>query len=474
MNLVDKNSKTGKFWILFFTIVFTTTWGITETKKISQNELEALYQDALKSIETGIQFFHSIAIRGGYVYYYTLDLKEKWGEGKTDDYTIEVQPPGTPAVGMAFLKAYQVTGNENFLEAAKDAANALIWGQNDLGGWEHKIYFNRPKNRRVSFDDNQTQSAIRFLMALDQVVDDTSLDEAITKALNLMLTSQFENGAWPHQYPEQGNYHDFATFNDGCINNCIQVMMDAYRYYQKDEYLESIYKAARFLMISQLPPPQPGWAQQYNEYLQPAWARSFEPPAVCPLVTLRNVNTLIDLYLYTGKGQYLEPVPDALRWVRESRLPNGKWARFVELGTNKPLYYDRGRIRVNSVDELHIERRTGYGYETDLSEMLNQCEERFEKVKKMGREAFLKAEKKQPSSEEIQEHLRQLVPKVKQIIETQDEKGRWVIKNDCFKKIVPGVRWNGEYEIKDRISSKLFIKNIETLCDFIEWYQKQK
>ena len=55
-----------------------------------------------------------------------------------------------------------------FLKAAKDAANALIKGQNELAGWDHKIYFDRPKGDVVSFDDNQTQGAISFLMALDQ------------------------------------------------------------------------------------------------------------------------------------------------------------------------------------------------------------------------------------------------------------------------------------------------------------------
>jgi len=33
-----------------------------------------------------------------------------WGEGQADEHTIEVQPPGTPAVGMTFMRAYQVCG----------------------------------------------------------------------------------------------------------------------------------------------------------------------------------------------------------------------------------------------------------------------------------------------------------------------------------------------------------------------------
>ena len=36
-------------------------------------------------------------------------------------------------------------------------------------------------------------------------------------------------------------------------------------------------------------------------------------------------------------------------------MENGKWARFVEIGTGKALYFDRDRIRVDSVEELHPE-----------------------------------------------------------------------------------------------------------------------
>ncbi len=217
-----------------------------------------LVSEAKHSLEKGIAFMQSLAIEGGYVYHYSMDGKEKWGEGRTNDRTIEVQPPGTPAVGMSFLRAYRITNNKNFLKAAEEAANALIRGQNKLGGWEHKIYFDRPTRKKVSFDDDQTQSAISFLMTLDQEIDRPALTKAIKRALNLMLESQLENGGWPHQYPRQGNYHDFATFNDQGINDCIRVMIEADSYYGEEEFSENLQKVGRFMMISQLPPPQAG------------------------------------------------------------------------------------------------------------------------------------------------------------------------------------------------------------------------
>ena len=419
---------------------------------------------ATKSLEKGIAFFRSLAIEGGYVYHYTLDGKEKWGEGKTDDRTIEVQPPGTPAVGMSFLKAYRTTGNQDFLQAAEEAANALIKGQNDLGGWEHKIYFDRPKGNRVSFDDNQTQSAISFLMALDQEIDRPALTAAIEKALDMMLAGQLDNGGWPHQYPEQGNYHDYATFNDQGINDCIRVMIEAHAYYGKESYAESLRKVGRFLMISQLPPPQPGWAQQYNEYLQPAWARTFEPPSVCPSATVHNIHSLIDLYLHTGQRTLLEPIPDALRWLWASRLPNGKWGRFLELGTNKALYYDRGRIRVDSLHQLSLERRTGYGYETDLETALSAVERRYQSI----------SEGKTPGDPKSEPSLEKLAVAVRTIIDEQDEQGRWIVRQDRFRREIRVEEWNGEYRVADRISSRLFNQQVDILCDFLKMYQERR
>lgn len=421
-------------------------------------ELTALVNETEKALGKGIAYMQTLSIEGGYVYYYTLDGKEKWGEGKTDDRTIEVQPPGTPAVGMSFLKAYQATQNTDFLQAAKEAASALVKGQNDLGGWEHKIYFDQPKGKRVSFDDNQTQSAISFLMALDQEIDQPELTQAIEKALAMMLESQLDNGGWPHQYPWQGNYHDYATFNDQGINDCIRVMIEANTFYNNEAYRNSLAKVGRFIMISQLPPPQPGWAQQYNEFLQPAWARSFEPPAVCPSASVHNINSIIDLYEFSGNKSYLEAIPDALKWLKESELPNGKWGRFLELGTNKPLYYDRGRIRVESMEDLSLERRTGYAYETNIKGGIEAVELRYLQT----------IDEAEIPERETKKELKELIVEVKEILNTQDSLGRWVVKNDKFKKRTPGYHWQGEYRYEDRISSALFNKNVTTLCNYLQ------
>ncbi|MDA0347861.1 MAG: hypothetical protein O3C43_12640 [Verrucomicrobia bacterium] len=421
-----------------------------------------LKRDAEQALERGVKFFHSISTEGGYVWYVTSDLSERWGEGIADESTIEVQAPGTPAVGMAFLRAYNVTQYNPAMRATKDAADALIRGQNSLGGWDHTINFSKAPSRVVSFDDDQTQSTISFLMAADFKFGGEGFWGAIEKSLNLMTTSQLSNGGWPHKFPRQFNYHDYATFNDEGMNDCIRVMIEADGYYSNDQIGISLNRAARFIMMSQLPPPQPGWAQQYNEFNQPAWARSFEPPSLCPLATVNNLNSLMDLAVVFKKSEYLEPIHDSLRWLDDCQLPNGLWPRFIEIGTGKPLYYDRGRIRVDSPEELSEERRTGYGYETDLTEKIAKTRARFERLNFKGWD-FDKEEPADPM-----QRITELEPKVKAIVEAQDKKGRWITIDDRFKKKIKDQTWNGEWEVKDRISSRVFINNVNTLCEFLE------
>ena len=43
------------------------------------------------------------------------------GEGRANETTVWVQPPGTPSIGMAFLDAYEATGDPTYLEAARRA-----------------------------------------------------------------------------------------------------------------------------------------------------------------------------------------------------------------------------------------------------------------------------------------------------------------------------------------------------------------
>ena len=90
-----------------------------------------------------------------------------------------------------------------------------------------------------------------------------------------------------------------------------------------------------------MPDPQPAWAQQYDRQMHPVWDRKFEPPAITGLESQDALETLLLLHRKTGDRKYLAPIPRALDYLKKSRLPDGRIARFYELKTNRPLYFTR-------------------------------------------------------------------------------------------------------------------------------------
>ncbi|MCA9070916.1 MAG: pectic acid lyase, partial [Planctomycetaceae bacterium] len=166
--------------------------------------------DVMKKAAT---YYHmKVSTHGGYVYHYSPDLTKRWGEGVASPDQVWVQPPGTPTVGLAFLEAYKATGDSFYLDAATEAAEVLVYGQLQSGGWTNCIDFNprgdrtaqyrngkgRGKNNS-SLDDGQTQSALQLLIAVDQAhkFQQKSIHNAAQIGLTALLNAQFSNGAFP-------------------------------------------------------------------------------------------------------------------------------------------------------------------------------------------------------------------------------------------------------------------------------------
>ena len=96
-------------------------------------------------------FREHVAREGGYVFRYSEDLARREGEERGGATTAWVQPPGTPAVGMAFLTAHEATGDPYYLDAARETALALVRGQLRSGGWDNRIEFDPEERARYSY-----------------------------------------------------------------------------------------------------------------------------------------------------------------------------------------------------------------------------------------------------------------------------------------------------------------------------------
>jgi PelA/Pel-15E family pectate lyase len=342
-------------------------------------ELTAQVEAALRKA-SGF-FRDQVSSQGGYLWRYSADLEKREGEGRADAATVWVQPPGTPAVGQAFLDVHQRTGDPYYLRLARDAGGCLVAGQLRSGGWDYRIDFDPARGARNAYrveperagqrntttlDDDNTQSALRMLMRLDQRLEfkDAEIHEAVQFGLASLLKSQYPNGAWPQRYsappdPEKFpvlpasypeawprewpsvNYADYYTLNDNTLSDVIDTMLLAERIYGNAAYRDAALRAGEFLLLAQMPDPQPGWAQQYDRDMHPAWARKFEPPGLTGSESAGVVRNLLRFYQETGQRKYLDAAKRGLDYYRQSRLPDGRMARFYELRTNRPLYFTR-------------------------------------------------------------------------------------------------------------------------------------
>jgi PelA/Pel-15E family pectate lyase len=440
-----------------------------------------LADQAVAAMRKAAAYYRTIAaVRGGYVYYYSPDLSRRLGEGKAGPQEIWVQAPGTPTVGLAYLRAHAVTGDAFYLEAAREAAEALVYGQLASGGWQASIDFD-PSGPRVqryrngkgrgdrnnsSLDDGITQNALRFLMHTDRALGfkHAAIHEAVEFARAALLAAQFPSGGFPQvwtkpvaahppvkaSFPDYDwrtenrikEYWDLPTLNDDLTSDVTRTLLDAAEIYREAKCRTAAVKLGDFLLLAQMPEPQPGWAQQYDTKMRPVWARKFEPPAMASRESMDAMAALLRIHGLTGDAKYLDPLPRALAWLKRSRLPDGKFARYYELKSNQPLYMTRDYQLTH--DDSQLPEHYGWKVESRLEAIEAAL-------------AAAKARQPAPATPAATD------ADIRQIVQALDAEGRWISKFGGEMMVgQPKFQTGDPY-----LASAVFAKNLETLSDYL-------
>lgn len=455
-----------------------------------------------EAMHRAVKFFRTkVSAGGGYIYRCSQDLKKREGEGVVGPTTAWIEPPGTPSVGQAYLTGFQLCDDPLLLEAAKVTAEALIRGQLLSGGWDNRIEYAPEDRKRFAYrvdpptdrkrfnvttlDDDKSQSAVRFLMRLDQELRfaDKDLHAATIDALDSLVEAQYRNGAWPQRYDgadmvesenvtsaslprrwsrvySKKDYSRYYTLNDNTISDVIETLLDGWEVYGDHRYLAAAIRGGDFFRLAQLPEPQPGWAQQYDQEMHPAWARKFEPPAISGGESQGVMMALISLYRRTHRltpnsKRFLEPIPRALAYYRRSLLDDGRLARFYELETNRPLFFTRQYELTYQSDDLP----THYGF--IVSSKLDRIERELERAKMASQ---VDKHVLRPTPPQATESLGRAA---QNIIDALDDRGAWVEEGR--------LRYHGDEDPTTRvIESSTFSKNLVLLARWIGAMKSQK
>lgn len=338
--------------------------------------------DAMKKATTFMA--ESVAYRGGYVWAVSPDLATRWGEVPARPTQIWVQA-GTPMVGMAILDAYEATKDPYYLDVARRAADALIFGQHPTGGFHYFIDFDpvgldawyatsasqfeygyeeyRHYYGNATNDDRVSTDAAEFLLRFYTTTLDPAYRAPAVKAVDFALAAQYPNGAWPQRFPLRYDFaHDglpdytsFYTLNDGATQGYIELLIRAYRTLGDARYLEAARRGVDFLIAVQGPDGEAGWAEQYGPDMRPIAARTHEPAGYVIRESRDAIGVLQVFFALTGDPRYLAPVPRCLAWYdrvnREAVELKRPPSRYWQPGTNLPIY----------VVGTHAHNADGYG-----------------------------------------------------------------------------------------------------------------
>jgi PelA/Pel-15E family pectate lyase len=302
------------------------------------------------------------------------------------------------------------------VEAVRIADNLLVY-QRDIGGWDKNIDMAQPmtpekraeldKERRdpqahSTIDNDSTYTQMRFLARVYTAGHQERFAAAFRSGLSYLFRAQYANGGWPQFYPLRDGYWSHITYNDDAMTGVLNLLRDIVERKPEFAFLNdserapaqrAVEKGIECIIKTQV--TQNGkltvWCAQHDERtLAPAKARAYELPSLSGAESVGVVEFLMGIE---------HPSPDIVRaieasvaWFRESTIrgikvvrqpapgtPKGYdsvvvadpqapplWARFYELGTNRPIFCGRDSVVKYSLAEIEYERRNGYRWYVDL------------------------------------------------------------------------------------------------------------
>ena len=295
-------------------------------------------------------------------------------------------------------------------EALRIADNVLLY-QRRSGGWPKNIDMAKPlsdsgkasllrdqKKTDSTIDNGATYTQLSFLARVWTAQRQERHRESFLKGFDYLLKAQYPNGGWPQFYPDLSGYYKHITYNDDAMIGVMKLLRDVARakpvYAFVDEArrasaARAVEKGIECILKTQVVVNgrRTVWCAQHDEVtFAPAAARKFEVISLSGGESVGIVRFLMSVG--DPSPAVVEAVEAAIAWFEQSQLKGIKWiekrdasqpggidrvviqdpaggpiwARFYEIGSNRPIFVGRDGVVRYSVAEIEHERRTGYNW----------------------------------------------------------------------------------------------------------------
>lgn len=297
-------------------------------------------------------------------------------------------------------------------EAIHIADNVVLY-QRETGGWPKNIDMaallseteraevSKAKGEKDStLDNGATYTQIRYLAAVYYATKLERFRDSLIKGVDYLLEAQYPNGGWPQFYPfeEHADYSKYITFNDGAMIGAMSVLCDISQRKCRYAFIDpnrcerarkAVEKGIECILKCQIvvDGQLTAWCQQYDQKtLEPRPARSYEKVSICgresaDIVkflmgidhpseeTIKSIEGAIAWFnrvKLAGIRQIAKPVPSIEEGfdkeiIKDANAPP-MWARFYQIGTNRPIFCGRDGIVKYKLDEIEQERRIEYAW----------------------------------------------------------------------------------------------------------------
>jgi PelA/Pel-15E family pectate lyase len=257
-----------------------------------------------------------------------------------------------------------------------------------------------------TFDNDATVTELRYLAKVIAAVGTkpgASYRTAFLRGIDYILAAQYPNGGWPQVWPLQGGYHDTITYNDDAVINVLSLLRDVSEATNEFAFVPastrahaaaSVKRGIECILATQIVADghRTVWCQQHDPLtLQPASARNYEMPSE---VSSESAQIMVFLMQQPNPSpQVITAVRAAAAWFEKTKMSDvafqraddGErhlvpspgdgplWARYYQIGADRPIFGDRDKTIHDNVDEISRERRFGYAwYRGDPQRALEQ------------------------------------------------------------------------------------------------------
>ena len=298
-------------------------------------------------------------------------------------------------------------------EEARRIGDQVLLYQRVTGGWpkninmaipitdEEREKVMRDKSRRddSTTDNGATNMQMLYLARLYQATKDKRYKEGFQRAVDYLLSGQYENGGWPQFWPEMQGYQIHITYNDDAMVNTMNLLCSVAEQEapyqgladkkQRQRCMEAFDKGVKCILKTQIRDKNGQltvWCQQhYCDNYQPAPARAYELPSYCTMESASIVRLLMSLPKPDDRVK--QAVNAAMEWFDKYKLtglrierrgpwasiegdtrlvedPNTSplWARYYDLEYSEPYVCDRDGLPRRHLEDIGHERRNGYAW----------------------------------------------------------------------------------------------------------------